>query len=90
MEEIDFSLLKTAGIKQSEFAELVGVSRAAVNAWCTGIGKIHPLRVARVAKFMVAIRLAVDDKALPLPSDVLSINRLAKIRETLLTQLKKG
>lgn len=90
MEKINFGLLADAKIKQSEFAELVGVTRATVNSWCTGFGNIHPLRVARVAKFMTAVEGALADKTLPLNEPARSPNRVALLRETLLTQLKKG
>jgi len=91
MAEIDFSVLERSKVRQAEFAELVGVSRATVNCWCNNRGMgVHHLRVQKVTKYLGAFEGALRDNDLPLKAGIHRLDRMETIRKILLTQLKKG
>lgn len=63
---MNFNILKTAAIPKTLFAQLVGVSHAAVSHW-EKEGGVHPLREKKVKKLLGAIERAVAAKDLPIP-----------------------
>ena len=90
MAQIDFTPLEQAGIKQDDFAALMGVSRGAANSWIKGRSGVHALRLPKVVKYLAAISTAVIDKELPLTKGMADDIRLAALRRIILAQLKKG
>jgi transcriptional regulator with XRE-family HTH domain len=89
MATIDFEPLNVAGIRKTEFATMLGVSRVTVYKWLAG-GNVHPLRYAKVKKYMDAIVGAIDDKKLPLDEKVTAVFRVDLVKRIILEQLKKG
>lgn len=69
MSELNFDVIKKAGLTQAQFGELLQVSRVAVNSWIHGGFGIHPMRRARVERLLKAMRQAVRDGKLPVDSD---------------------
>ena len=78
---MDFTPIKRAGLKQIEFAALVGVSRPTVNLWVRG--KMHPNRYIQkhVKDTLAAVQAAVKNGDLPLPAHLGPDYRTAAIGE---------
>jgi len=83
---MQFDVLKSAGITQQEFAQLVPVSRVTVNNWVRRRTLPNKER-RRVKSLLIALRLAVDRGMLPgtLPrqSRTASDERMTHIRNVL-------
>ncbi len=62
----DFTVLKQAGITPGLTAKLVDVSRVTASQWCNGHAKPHRLLEKRVTNYLRLVKLAVDQKLLPL------------------------
>lgn len=90
MEKIDFQPIEDAKVRQSEFAELLGVSRITVNSWVSGRFGVHEARAVKVKKYLAAIAAAVEDKRLPITELVEGEKRIDALRKILLQALKKG
>jgi len=84
--DIDFSIIKQAGITQMEFSGLAGVSRTTANMWVSG-GQPHRFLRPKVAAVVTALTLAVKNELLPLPKD--DVERLTRIRHALREAAKK-
>lgn len=65
---MDFTIIKTCGLTQKEFAVLCGVSRTTTNLWVTGKMKPHRYIQDRVAAIVAALGLAHSDAQLPIDS----------------------
>jgi len=77
-----FQTLKRAGLKPSEFATLLGLSRITVYNWKVGRSKPHSLIADRVKKTLNVLDKLVIRRKLPLPP------YSAKIRREKLRKLK--
>lgn len=66
-QELDFSLVKKAGIGVTHFARFCGVSRVSANLYLTN--KVQPRGLYRkhVAQVLALIERALDKGLLPLP-----------------------
>jgi len=60
-----FDILRKAGIRDGEFAELASVSRTTVSLWMNGHANPHRLHEKRIATLLAAVKNAVDEKDLP-------------------------
>lgn len=80
---MDFTILKTAGITQGEFAWLCGVSRVTVNNWVKR-GSVHTLVAPKVKKILNAVTTAQAQGALPAPdADRVSIEKYGLVNRKL-------
>jgi transcriptional regulator with XRE-family HTH domain len=61
-----FGLIARAGISQSLFASMCGVSRATVNSWVRGRAVPHSLHVGRVDGVLTSVENALGSGGLPL------------------------
>lgn len=77
---IDFSPVIKAGLKQREFAALVGVSRATVNKWMRG-GAPHHLVLAKVLDVLLGLDAAVKKGTLPLQTSAPRMDRYSLIQQ---------
>lgn len=86
--------IKKAGLTVQEFADLCGVSRVSIYKWDRGDG-VHPLRVSRVDKLVLAIKSATATREFPPKSHSARSNKAAatardkEIKGTVLRYLKK-
>lgn len=62
---MDFELISKAGLKQKEFADLLGVTRTTVNLWVTGKMKPHRLLRTNVERALAALTKGIDSNQLP-------------------------
>ena len=84
---IDFTIIKSAGLTQQEFAQLCEVTRTTVNLWVKGGTQPHKCVRRRVATLAAAMSRAVEATLLPLPRD--DASRVAHIRLALREAAKK-
>lgn len=66
---MDFSIIERAGLTQTQYAELVGVTRVTVNFWVRA--KVRPRDIvrSRIALANAALEKAVEAGELPVPAD---------------------
>jgi len=81
--ELDFSLIKRAGVSQREFSQLAGVSRVTTNLWVAGKMKPHRLQADKIAAVMRALEAAVTHEELPLPGAIPVARRIPTIQRIL-------
>ena len=67
MTDLDFSLVKQAGIPTSHFAKLCRVSRVSATFWLSGKTSPRGLYYTHVLIRLKAIKTALDKGRLPLP-----------------------
>jgi transcriptional regulator with XRE-family HTH domain len=72
---MEFEIVGKAGLTQSEFAKLCGVSRVTANLWLNGKMKPHRLLTLAVAKRLDLLQEAVTSGDLPLDRNVLKRDR---------------
>lgn len=78
-----FDILETAGLKPSNVAKLLNVSRVAVSLWMNGHSEPHRLIQRRVDRLLSAVKAAVKAGDLPLSDDVPRKNRHAEIAKVI-------
>jgi len=76
---MDFEVVKKAGLRQTEFAKLCGVSRVTANSWLRGKMKPHRLLQLSVAKRLDLIAEALIVGDLPLAKTVSRLERERRI-----------
>lgn len=81
-DKIDFSAIHTAGLTQSEFAELCEVTRVTVNLWVKG-KQPHRYHRDHVAMCILTVSNAVKARKLPLSKGLKPAARSAKLRTIL-------
>jgi len=64
--ELDYSILQAAGITQTDFAELCGVSRVTVNLWVKGKMRPHRYLREQVEVVLDQLQSALAKKRLPI------------------------
>ena len=74
-----FQQAKKAGLKPSELAALLGVSRVAVYNWKAGRTKPHKLLKERIIRVIAVLDDWMDDHELPLSEDLTPAERKSKI-----------
>ena len=62
-----FHILELAGVTQSQFAELLGVTRVTVNTWVKGRFSPLPKTRSKVQAALAILSSAVDAGTLPVP-----------------------
>ena len=79
---MDYRVIIKAGITQSEFGKLMGVSRVTANRWMRGH---EPYRLVhdQIVDMLARIEEAVEDNKLPLPIKHDHAERYQAIREAL-------
>lgn len=77
---MNFNVLAKAGLTQTQFAEIVGVSRVTVNTWMSGKHRPAPHTRPRVAMALKQISAMVRDKQLPLNRNAFLKEQKAKLR----------
>lgn len=87
MKQLDFAPLRAARITQTEFAQILRVSRVSVSGWMRGAGGIHEMRLPRVARLLKVLAQATQDGHLPLP-EMPRAARLVAIKKVLVRYLK--
>lgn len=80
---MDFRLLIKAGIRQGEFAKLVGVSRVTVNKWSLYAGGVSPAHADTVERTLNKIEAAIKADDLPLTQGLTQKHRMEKLRAIL-------
>ena len=76
---MDFSLIERAGLTQSEFAQLCGVTRVTTNLWATGKMNPHRYISSKVASILRAIETAIQNEKLPIATNVTKTDRQTAI-----------
>ena len=66
---MNFDIVKKAGLTQTQFAGLVGVSRITVNTWLKGHFTPQVRLRARVRKALDLLSEAIETGVLPVPKD---------------------
>lgn len=84
---VDFSPLTTSKLTQGELAQLLKVSRVAVNNWINGTMNVHPMRKPRVVRLLQIIDQATKDGHFPL-RDTPRSARLPAIKKVLVGYLR--
>lgn len=84
---IDFEPLKTSGITQGEFAQLLKVSRVSVSSWITNKMGVHEMRKPRVVRLLKVIEQATADGKFPL-RDTPRAKRFDAIKKVLVSYLR--
>ena len=67
---MNFSALKTAGLRPSDVAKLLRISRVAASLWFNGHSQPHRLIEMRVHRLDDAVRSALHSGDLPVSRDV--------------------
>lgn len=67
----EIELLKTAGLRVTEVAQLVKVSRPTASNWFRGAHGPHSLVTAELNKLVDAVRQAMEAGELPIPPTVI-------------------
>lgn len=80
---MDLSPFTRAGLKQVEISQLVGVTQTTVGLWMRGQRQPHFLLEESIGPILKAVRQAVEDGELPLPSTVPREMRFKKIQKVL-------
>lgn len=86
---MDFTILEKAGVRQTEFAKLVGVSKIAVHKWTKG-GGIDKRHSDKINKIMNAIEGATADGYLPIAPGTPHDERIKAIQKALVKHLRKA
>jgi DNA-binding XRE family transcriptional regulator len=86
---MDFSIVSKAGISQTDFAKIIGVSRVSVCKWMTGKTKPHHLHNRRISQLLAAIELAVKDEDLPLPAGIESGQVVRRVKQIIVERIKQ-
>lgn len=81
--------LERAGISLSEAARLLPISRATLHNWKAGKTDGDPLRVSLVHQYTLLIGKAVDQKRLPLSTDIRFADRVTATK-TILKDIKSA
>lgn len=66
---MDLTIISKAGLTQSQFAELVGVSRVTVNTWSQGRFRPQQRIRPRVIRALKLLEAAVENGTLPVKED---------------------
>lgn len=85
--DLDFSILKRAGVSQGLFADLCQVSRETANGWVNGRSKPAKDRRSNVTKILRALDLAVQRGNLPVDSRSVTA---ARVLNTIISKHVKG
>ena len=85
---MDFTILTNAGIRQTEFALFVGVSKIAVYKWTKG-GGVDKRHAEKINKLLSTIKGATDDGMLPIPAGTPNDERVTAIKTALVKHLRK-
>lgn len=62
---LNWSVLQRAGVRQSDLATILKVSRVATNGWVRGRFSPNPRRGAVLVRLLAAMELAIADDQLP-------------------------
>lgn len=65
---MDFSIIKRAGLSQTQFGQLAGASRVTVNTWVRGGFSPRAGNRAHVEKVIRMLEQAVEAGTLPVPA----------------------
>lgn len=79
---MDFSIIKKAGLRHTDFGELVGVNRLTVLNWVNGKAKPHRLLHSRVKQAIELLERGVESGALPIQKKELNQQVLRKTLAT--------
>ena len=85
---MDFTILAKAGVRQTEFGKLVGVSKIAVFKWTKG-GGVDRRHSEKIGKLLAVIEGATQNGHLPIPEGTANADRLKTIQKALVKQLRK-
>lgn len=85
---MDFTVLAKAGVRQTEFAKLVGVSKIAVHKWTKG-GGVDKRHADKIMKLLRTIGAAADSGYLPVNDGIPNDERIKAIQLALVKQLRK-
>jgi DNA-binding XRE family transcriptional regulator len=86
---MDFSIVAKAGLNQSDFSKVIGVSRVSVSKWITGKAKPHHLHSRRISQLVTAIQMATEAGDLPLPKGLDSGQVIRRVKQILVNHLKE-
>lgn len=78
---MDFNIIATADLRQHEFAALAGVSRVTTNLWVSGKMAPHRFIRADIENLIAEIKIALENKHLPIDRGVPKHLRMRTIRE---------
>ena len=84
----DFTILAKAGITPGIAAKLVGVSRVTASQWVNGHASPHRLLGNKVHEFLRLVKLALEQKLLPLASYPGRHNVMTEISKALVKAAK--
>lgn len=85
---MNFEILAKAGVRQTEFAKMVGVSKIAVFKWTKG-GGVDRRHSEKIGKLLAVIEGALQNNHLPIPEGTPNDERLKTIQKALVKQLRK-
>lgn len=77
---MDFSVIARAGLRQKDFADLVGVSRLTVVKWVNGQSRPNRFVAPRAKRVLLEIEQALVEGKLPLPE----VDRKSAVMQALL------
>jgi len=86
---MDFTIVTKAGISQSDFAKIIGVSRVSVSKWMTGKAAPHHLHAKRIGQLVTAVHMATEAGDLPLPKGLDSNQVVRRVKQVLVTHLQE-
>jgi transcriptional regulator with XRE-family HTH domain len=86
---MDFSIIAKAGLSQTDFSKIIGVSRVSVSKWVTGKAKPHQLHTKRITQLVTAIQMATEAGDLPLPKGMDSSQVVRRVKQILVTRLQE-
>jgi hypothetical protein len=83
MDLIDFTPVKKAGLKPSDLAPLVGVSRVTCSYWLNGYIQPHRFHRDKVQDLVDAVARATKSGLLPVPLSTMRRERAHYIRQAI-------
>ncbi len=86
---MDFTILDKAGVRQTEFAKLVGVSKIAVHKWTKG-GGVDKRHSDKISKMLTAIGGATFGGYLPIAPGTPNAERIKATQTALVKYLRKA
>lgn len=78
---MDFSVIDRGELTQKEFSVLCGVSRVTVNLWVRNKMQPHRYIRQRIERLVAQLNSAVDQGTLPLAHELTPEQRIAALRE---------
>lgn len=81
MQDLDFSVVQEAGLRNAELARMTNVARSTPRYWILGISKPTGEAIPRVERVLNGLRRAVDAGVLPLPKGIKPSVRASRIDE---------